>query len=186
MGFAQRELCPNWQSEPTVVGSFAGRLPWFAIVVKTQHEHVVHDGLCQKGLESFLPLYCATRRWSDRVKRLQAPLFPGYVFCRFDHRDRVSVLRTPGVRSIVSFGGTVTPIGNQEIERIQALVASGSPLEPWPFLKQGQRVRIDDGPLSGLEGILAEAGKGRRVVVSLDLLQRSVAVQLDRDRITPL
>jgi transcription antitermination factor NusG len=186
MGLAQRELCTNRQSELTVARPFADPLRWFAVVIKAQYEHVVHDGLRQKDLESFLPLYWATRRWSDRVKRLQLPLFPGYVFCRFEHRHRLAVLQTPGVRSILSFGGTITPIADHEIEQIRALLASGSPVEPWRFLKTGQRVRIDGGPLTGLEGVLAETDNARRVVVSLDLLQRSVAVQLDRDRIIPL
>jgi len=186
MGPAQRELCPIGQVEPTVDRPIADPLPWLAIATKPQHEHVVTDGLRQKGLDTFLPLYWATRRWSDRVKRLQFPLFPGYVFCRFDHGDRVSVLQTPGVRWIVSFGGEHVPVANYEIARIQVLVASGSPLLPWPFLKKGQRVRVEDGPLSGLEGILAQGSDARRVVVSLDLLQRSVAVQVDRDRVIPI
>jgi transcription antitermination factor NusG len=161
-------------------------LPWFAIVSKPQHERTVLDGLVQKNLEGFLPSYWATRRWSDRMKRVQAPLFPQYVFCRFDPDRRLPVLQTPGVRSIISFGTRPTSIPEGEIERIRAIVASGSPLEPWPFLKAGQRVRVDDGPLAGLEGILAEGGNIRRVVVSLELLQRSVAVQFDRAHISPM
>jgi transcription antitermination factor NusG len=152
-------------------------------MIRPQHERAVYDGLVQKGLDTFLPLYTATRRWSDRVKRLEAPLFPGYVFCRFDSQARTPVLRTPGVRSIVSFGGELIAVPDDEIERVQRILESGTGVEPWPFLKTGQHVRVERGPLAGLEGILAEVRDTWRVVVNLELLQRSIAVQLDRSSI---
>jgi transcription antitermination factor NusG len=155
-------------------------------MVKPQRERDVHQGLEQKGLVSFLPLYWATHRWSDRLKRLKVPLFPQYVFCRADRSDRTAVLRTPGVRSIVSFGAEVIPVPDQEIEQIQRLVSSGAAIEPWSFLRVGQRVSVGSGPLCGLEGILAEVRNTARVVVGLELLQRSVAVELTRDQIWPL
>src|ERR1035441_6663225 len=125
MGPTGRELYSNWQNDRAVVLPPANPLPWFAVVIKPQHERAVQDGLCQKGLESFLPTYCAARRWSDRVKRLQLPLFPGYVFCRFEYGQRLPVLRTPGVRSIVSFGPEIIPVPNDDIDRIRRMVISG-------------------------------------------------------------
>ena len=186
MGPTGRELYSNWQNDRAGVVPPANPLPWFAVVIKPQHERAVQDGLCQKGLESFLPTYCAARRWSDRVKRLQLPLFPGYVFCRFEYGQRLPVLRTPGVRSIVSFGPEIIPVPNDDIDRIRRMVISGCGVEPWPFLNVGQRVRVHDGPLTGLEGTLTEFRSTWRLVVGLELLQRSVAVQLARDQITPL
>jgi transcription antitermination factor NusG len=155
-------------------------------MVKPQRERAVQEGLEQKGLEAFLPMHWATHRWSDRLKRLRAPLFPQYVFCRADRGDRTAVLRTPGVRSIVSFGAEIIPVSEREIEQIQRLVSVDTEIEPWPFLRLGQKVRVDSGPLCGLEGILAEVRNTTRIVVSLELLQRSVAVELTRDRIRPL
>lgn len=155
-------------------------------MVKPQRERVVQEGLDQKGLETFLPMYWATHRWSDRVKRLKVPLFPQYVFCRADRNHRAAVLRTPGVRSIVGFGAEVVPVPEWEIEQIQRLVSSDNAIEPWPFLRLGQRVRVNGGPLSGLEGILSEVRNTTRVVVGLELLRRCVAVQLSRDQILPL
>ena len=154
---------------------------WFAVTVKPQHEKTAAHSLQLKGLEDFVPLYRDRRRWSDRVKELELPLFPGYVFCRFTLLQRSAVLATPGVRSIVGFGKTPAVVPQAEIEAIQAMVASGLPARPWPFLQVGQRVRIERGPLSGLEGILVQLKDAWRVVVSVPLLQRSVAVDIDRD-----
>jgi transcription antitermination factor NusG len=186
MGLTERELCLNRQNDAADVLTPPHPLPWLAVVVKPRHERAVQDGLIQKGLESFLPQYWAARAWSDRVKRLELPLFPGYLFCRFEYGRRLPVLRTPGVRSIVSFGPEAIPVPDEDIQRIRWMVTSGCSIEPWPFLKDGQRVRVADGPLTGLEGTLTGFRGTWRVVVGLDLLQRSVAVQFARDQITPL
>jgi transcription antitermination factor NusG len=160
--------------------------PWYALVIKPQHERVAQAGLSCKGLESLLPLYWTTRHWSDRAKRLELPLFPGYLFCRFRPDLRGGVLRTPGVRSIISFGSEMIPVPEAEIEQVRRMMTSGSAIEPWPFLKVGQRVRVQVGPLAGLDGILVEVRNTCRVVVGMEMLQRSVAVQLDRDQVRPL
>ena len=186
LGLTVRELCLNPRESDSPAFLLANRLPWFALTVKPQHERTVHEGLTAKGMESFLPTSWSTRRWSDREKRLQVPLFPGYVFCRLEPAGRVPVLRTPGVRSIVSFGSEMIPVPEPEIEQIRRMLASGSAAEPWPFLKAGQRVFVHDGPMAGMEGILVEARNTCRVVVGIELLQRSVAVQLDRHHVTPL
>ena len=159
---------------------------WFALQVRSQHEKTVASTLREKGYEEFLPLCQIKRRWSDRVKRLEAPLFPGYVFCRFDVQKRLPILVTPGVRFIVGVGKIPFPIDNSEIAALQSIVKSGLPAEPWPFLKIGQRVRIEQGSLEGIEGILLTPKSSYRLVVSVTLLQRSVAVEVDRDWVIPV
>lgn len=161
-------------------------LDWFALTVKPQHERAAAQALESKGLESFLPLYRARRLWSDRVKELHRTLFPGYVFCRFRFGDRARVLATPSVRSVVGFGRLPAPVAEAELETVRSIVASGLPAGPWPFLKAGQAVRVDAGPLTGLEGILVQLKDAYRVVVSIQLLQRSVAVEIDRVVLRPL
>lgn len=154
---------------------------WFVLTVKPQHEKVAARVLRDKGWEDFLPLYRSRRRWSDRLKEIELPLFAGYVFCRFAPEDRAPVLRTPGVRSIVTFDGRPAPVSDEEIAAMRQAAGSGLPVEPWPFLRAGQPVRIERGPLSGLRGVLVRAKDNWRVVVSVELLQRSVAVEVDRN-----
>ena len=159
---------------------------WYALVVKPNHEKAVFEHLSVSGLETALPLYRSRRRWSDRIKEVTLPLFPGYVFCRFSYRSRVRVLRVPGIRSVVSTGSEPAPIPAREIEAIEAMSRSGLPVKPWPFLKLGQRVQVTTGPLRGVEGILVEFRKTWHVIVSVELLQRSVAAEVDRDSVSPL
>ena len=160
-------------------------LDWYALVVKPKHEKAVFEHLTTTGLAASLPLYHSRRRWSDRYKEVRLPLFPGYVFCRFSYRSRVRVLRIPGVRSIVTVGQDPAPIPASEIDAIEAMVRSGLPVQPWPFLKTGRKVLITSGPLRGVEGIFVEFKKTWQVVVSVELLQRSVAVEVDREAVTP-
>ena len=154
---------------------------WFALTVKPNHERAAAQSLEAKALEAFLPLYRARRRWSDRIKELELPLFAGYVFCRFAALERAHALATPGVTSVVGFGHTPAPVPEAEIESVRAMVSSGLPLSPWPFLRVGERVRIEAGPLCGVEGILMQVKDAWRVVVSVELLQRSVAAEVERD-----
>jgi transcription antitermination factor NusG len=182
MGPIEREL----SSVEAGAAATARLLPWMALMVKPRRECAVQEGLEQRGLQTFLPMYWATHRWSDRLKRVKVPLFPQYLFCRADRGDRTTMLCTPGVRSIVSFGAEMIAVPEKEIEQIQLLVSSDAAIEPWPFLRLGQRIRVDGGPLCGLEGILTEVRNTTRIVVGLELLQRSVAVELRRDQIRPL
>lgn len=161
-------------------------LPWFAIRVKSNFERRTSRHLEGLGLEAFNPVYRTRRRWSDRIKEVELPLFPGYVFCRFNPNDRLPVLQAPGVVSVVGFGGRPTPVDEEEIAAIQSIVRSGAPALPWPYLRVGQRVRVASGPLRGLEGILLEIRNGCRLVVSVTLLQRSVAVEIHRADIEPV
>src|SRR5580700_2140889 len=129
---------------------------WYALAIKHQHERAVVNGLESSGFGALLPVYKTLRQWSDRTKELEAPLFAGYVFASFPYDARVRVLRIPAVRHIVSFGGGPTPIAPPDLEKIRAVVDSKLPLSPWPFLKEGDRVRVERGPLKGVEGTLLQ------------------------------
>lgn len=159
---------------------------WFAVTAKPRHEKAVAQNLRMRGLEEYLPLYSAERRWSDRMKRVDLPLFAGYVFCHFGYPERLAVLNTPGVTSIVGFGQKDAPIESNEIEAVRTILASGLPVEPWMYLRSGDMVCIARGPLAGLAGTLLRVKTTWRVVVSVELLQRSVAVEVDRDLVMPL
>jgi len=160
--------------------------PWFALRVRSRYEHTVATHLQGRGYESFLPLYTCRRRWSDRFKEIELPLFPGYVFCQFDSLNRLPILSIPGVVHVVGFGKTPVPIDESEITAIQAAVKSGLPSLPWPFLEIGHRVRIEYGPLCGVQGILLGFRGHQRLVLSVTLLKRSVAVHVDEAWVQPM
>jgi transcription antitermination factor NusG len=161
-------------------------LPWFAIRVKSNFEKRVATTLLNKGLEAFLPEYKSRRRWSDRYKTVDSPFFPGYVFCRVNLNHRFAVVTTPGFLYIVSTGNTPTPVDEKEIAEIQWIARSGLSALPWPSLAVGQRVRLESGPLSGLEGTLLHVEKHRRICVGLTLLKRGLSVEVDREWILPI
>ena len=162
-------------------------LPWYAIQVQSRLGSVASATLRGKGYDEFLPLYRSRRRWSDRTKELELPLFPGYLFCRLDVHDRLlPILTAPGVIGIVSAGKTPIPVDDEEIEAIRAVLRSGLAAQPWPFLQVGSKVYIERGPLTGLEGIIANTDKVYRLIVSVNLLQRSVAVEIDREWARPI
>ncbi len=156
------------------------------MTVKPQHEKKAALALEQRSVPCFLPLYRAKRRWSDRVKEVELPLFPGYVFAQFRFDRRLPVLKVPGVASIVTFGEQSAPVPDTEIDAVRKMIEAGRLIQPWPFLTAGKRVRVEGGSLDGVEGILLEIKNSLRVVVSIPMLQRSVAVELDRDMVTPL
>jgi transcription antitermination factor NusG len=162
-----------------------GALAWFALQVRTRHETAIAGFLQSKGYEQFLPLYSVKKRWSDRVRVIEAPLFPGYLFCRLDPQYRLPVLKTPGVIQIVGYNRVPAPIEETEIQGIQTLVASGLPTQPWPFLAAGDPVQIESGSLRGLKGIVVKLKENSRLVVSITLLRRSVAVEIDSELVQP-
>jgi transcription antitermination factor NusG len=140
--------------------------------------------LSLRGIENYLPTRRVKRKWSDRVKIIDQPLFPGYLFGRFRLEDRIRILQAFGVKQIVGVGNALAPISDSEIDNLRTLVDAKTMLVPWPYLYAGQRVRIDRGPLAGVEGYVVRADQGAlRIVVSVDLLQRSVATEIDRDSI---
>jgi transcription antitermination factor NusG len=160
--------------------------PWFALQIRSRYENIVTAHLSGKGYEWFLPLYNRRRRWSDRFRETEQPLFPGYVFCRLNPLNRLPILMTPGVFLVVGIGRTPVPIEESEMEAIQTAVKSGLPTQPWPFVRIGQRVRIEHGPLCGLDGILLDLRGHHRLVLSVTLLQRSIAVQVEDAWVTPI
>lgn len=162
------------------------QLPWFALQVRCRREALVLAHLQARRYECFLPLYKSVRRWSDRLKEVEQPLFPGYLFSRFDFHNRGPLLMTPGVQQIVGVGGSPTPVAESELESIQRALASGLQSQPWPYLQVGDRVRVTYGSLNNLEGILIHFKGSHRIVLSLSLLRRSVAVEIDRTWIAPV
>lgn len=152
---------------------------WYALQVWSRKESFVSLHLTGLGYECFLPTYKSQRKWSDRVKELEQPLFPGYLFCRFDFHSRRPLVMTPGVMQIVGNGKAPLPVADEEIERIQLAVSAEATRQPWPYIAMGERVRVNQGSLRGLEGILINFRGSHRVVVSVSLLQRSVAVEVD-------
>jgi transcription antitermination factor NusG len=167
--------CPNREVE----------VRWFAIRVRPRFEKLVSDALRSKDYTEFLPVFRARRRWSDRFTTVELPLFPGYTFCRFNPERRLPILTTPGVMHVVGLGRVPIPVDDGEIAAVRAIVDSGLTAQPWPFLKSGDRVMLAEGPLRGVEGILVSADTNR-LVVNVTLLQRSIAVQIDRDWVRPL
>ena len=159
---------------------------WFALQVRTRWEFSTESLLSGKGYETFLPKYTNQVRRNGRLKDIESPLFPGYVFCRFDPQDRLPILVTPGVISVVSRGRLPIPLEDSELAAVQTIVQSHLPVQPWPYLEIGERVRIEDEALSGLEGILISFRGRHRLVVSVSLLRRSVSLEIDRARVVPL
>lgn len=150
---------------------------WYAVQVKPFYEHISEKILVGKGYQTFLPTYL--RAASRHVGGYELALFPGYLFCRFMSVTSEKVVTTPGVIRVVGVGKTPLPVEDQEIEAIRAVIQSGLPSQPWRTLSEGSRLRIESGPLRSVEGILALSGASRRLVVTITLLQRSVAVELD-------
>jgi len=160
--------------------------PWYALRVRTKFEKTAATLLSRKGYEPFLPTTRVTRRWSDRVKVSEEALFPGYVFCRLDIEKRLPCLMMPNVLEIVGCGKIPQPVPDVEVNSILSLVRSGKLLRPWPFLRVGQRVAIERGPLAGVQGILIAMNDGFRIVLSVELLQRSVIAEVEADWVLPI
>jgi transcriptional antiterminator NusG len=160
--------------------------PWFALRVRSNYERITVTHLRERGYEDFAPSYKIEKRWSDRTKQIDQFLFPGYIFCRFDPNDRLPILTVPGVVDLVGFGKMPEHIPDAEIERVRRMVESGLLVTPYPYLQVGQAVLIERGPLSGVEGILVDVKGNARLVVSVNLLQRSVSAEIDRHSIRPI
>jgi transcription antitermination factor NusG len=159
---------------------------WFAVRTASGREKSVASQLQARGIEEFLPVYRTRRQWSDRTKESELPLFPGYIFCRFDFNRRLPILSTPGVQMIVGVGKLPAPVSDIEIDNLRRVVTSGVAAHPHEqFLTIGERVRIREGSLAGVEGILVDVKNSWRIVLSVELLQRSVSVELDRAAIEP-
>jgi transcription antitermination factor NusG len=158
---------------------------WYAAYTRAQHEKQVAAELGMREVEHFLPLYSSVRRWKDRRVQLELPLFPGYVFVRLALRERLRVLQIPSVVRLVGFSGQSTALPDREVEIMRSGLSQSLRAEPHPFLTVGRHVRITGGPFAGLEGVLRRKKSGMRVVVSLGLIQRSVAVDVDIADVRP-
>jgi len=152
---------------------------WYAAYTCANHEKRVAEQLAERSVEHFLPLYESVRQWKDRWMHLQLPIFPGYVFVHFALRDRLRVLKIPSVANLVSFNGTPAVLPEAEIEALKKGLERGIQAEPHPYLNIGRRVRITAGPLEGLEGMLVRKKNSWRFVLSLDLIQRSILLDID-------
>ena len=151
---------------------------WLAAYTRSLHESHVVEQLSVKGVESLLPTYEKFSRWSDRVRRSKAPLFPGYVFVHVSNQERVPVLQTMGVVNLVSVAGNPARLGEEEIEKMRACGEHAGMVEPHPFLRIGHRVRVKHGPFVGWEGILVEKQNGARLVITVEQIMKSVAINL--------
>jgi transcription antitermination factor NusG len=152
---------------------------WYVLYTRHQHEKTVVQILTSKGFEILLPLYSTVRQWKDRTKLISLPLFPCYVFLRGGLERRLAVMTTPGVHGIVSTAGQPTPIPPSEIEAIRRVVERGDRVEPHPFLKCGEWVRVKCGPLMGIQGILVRKKNLYRLVVSVEILGKAASVEVD-------
>lgn len=161
-------------------------LDWFALKVRAKSEALVGGCLENKGYPVFLPSYFECRKYSDRIAKVSAALFPGYLFCQLDPSRRLPVLTTPGVERIVGFGGVPHPVPDSELEAVRRVLEAGSQAIPWPYLATGHRVRIEYGALQGVEGLVVRIRGEERLVLSVNLLQRSICVDIDRSWIRPL
>jgi len=153
---------------------------WYALHVRSRYEKVVQTQLERKGYEVFLPTYLSTRRWSDRSKSLSLPLFPQYVFCRLDIHDRLPVLITPGVISVVGPGRVPMPVDESEIAALRLTLQSGTEPQPVPYFCEGTKVRVISGPLKGVTGRVITEKQRDHLLLSITLLMRSVAMEIDR------
>jgi transcription antitermination factor NusG len=168
----------NWS--PIHESLALGQANWYAIRTRSRHEKKVADEIHDKGIDSFLPLVTRIHNWSDRRKKVELPLFPGYVFVHTHStpENRLSVLRTPGVAGFVGSQGYGTPIPEKQIEDIRLILDNDVAFEPYPYLQINQRVRIRGGSLDGVEGTLVAKNTDRSLVVSIELIQRSILVRV--------
>jgi transcription antitermination factor NusG len=159
---------------------------WCAVYTRHQHEKCVAENLLRSGLEVFLPVYSVLRQWKDRKKQLSLPLFPCYVFVQARSESRLRILSTPGVYFIVTDAGRPATISDAEITTIRRAVDSGHTVEPHPFLRCGELVRIKRGPLAGIEGILIRKKSSYRLILSAQVLEKSISVEVDALSVEPL
>ena len=158
---------------------------WFAIWTRSRHEHVVRQQIEQKHLEAFLPTLTRWSRWKDRKKKIDWPLFPGYVFARFVADERIGILKVDGVVQIISNNGVLSPIPDEEIDSIRTLVESELAYDPVPLIKEGQMVKVAHGPLKGVVGRLIRKGAHARLILSVDLIGQAVSVEVDAADVKP-
>jgi transcription termination/antitermination protein NusG len=164
--------------------SSSGEFSWYALKVRTRSEFLAVEALRNKGYEPFCPTYPERRRYSDRMKVIENVAFPGYLFCRFDPHKKIPVISSPAIEYIVGTRGMPEPIPDHQIASIRRALEAGA--RPAPYFRIGQRVRVEYGALAGIEGVLARDASTGRLIISIDLLQRSVALQIDEHQVRPV
>jgi len=174
------------QGEGMVQETAGPQVQWYAAYTRSRHEKVVAETLEKRTVEHFLPLYETVRKWKNGRFKVQLPLFPGYLFVHIALRDRLRVLQVPGVVRLVGFNGVPAALPQADVEIIRSALRKGIEAEPHPYLRVGQRVRIISGPMEGLQGILLRRRGRPRVVVSVDLIMRSVALDIDAAQVEPV
>jgi transcription antitermination factor NusG len=165
------------------------RLPaehWYAVSVRSRYEKLAAQHLEQRSVNCLLPVYRSVRRWKDRRKVLEMALFPGYIFVNIDVRDRLGVLKAPGVLRFVTFQGQLTAVADSDIRALESAMSSGLRAKPHPYLLNGRKVRVKSGPLMGAEGIVVRLKQRFRLVLSIELIMRSVMIEVDEDDVEPL
>jgi len=163
------------------------RIPrWYVAYTYPRHERAVADQLSHKSVETFLPTFAKTSRWKDRKVELDCPLFPGYVFTRICINEKLAVVSIPSVIRMVSFNGFPMPVDDAEIDAIRSCVARGGKMQPHPHISVGERVRVTSGVFEGMEGIVVRNSNRCKLVVTIALIQQSVALEIDADRLEPI
>jgi transcription antitermination factor NusG len=177
-----RSLCAQIGTRGSLRGGELAKsesFAWFALSIHQYKRERCEHMLAQLGYEHFSPCTETVREWSDRRKRALDPLFPGYIFCRFNPEQRVALLKIPGIRGIVGSGKQLREVDAAEIEAIRVAVASRLPMDPFPALMPGQRVKVTDGPLCGLEGVLVRVKTQSRLLLSVSMLNRCVSIEVE-------
>jgi transcription antitermination factor NusG len=185
----ERRVCVQSLKQNASERNFGGTAPerhWLAVYTQPRHEKTVRDHLESKAIEVFLPIATERSQWKDRRVTLEVPAFPGYVFVRTSLHERASVFSTPGVVRILSFNGRPASIDAAEIEALRLCHRNGALLEPHPFAAVGERVRVLAGMLEGLEGVVIRKKSGLRLVLSVSLINQSVAVEIDASLLEPV
>jgi transcription antitermination factor NusG len=159
---------------------------WYALFVRSRHEKTVEKSLRSKCYNVFSPSCRTKRKRVDRIAEIEVALFPGYVFCQFDPSKRLPILMTPGVVGVVGRGNRPVPVDDTEIASIRTVALAGRSVQPWPFLRAGQRIRMQSGPLTGIEGIFLRVQDEDHLIVSITLLQRAVSVVIEKDSVSPI
>lgn len=152
---------------------------WFALYTRSRHEKLVHQELQKKGIETFLPLRKITRHWSDRVKKVETPLFSGYLFVHTSLDNRFDILNTRGSVRFVSFNSLPVPVSEKELAAVRCFLEEKISVDPFPYLSEGDRVYVRSGPMKGVEGFIVRKDRHTRLVISLDLLMQSISVAID-------
>ena len=159
---------------------------WYALHTRSRHEKVARDQLSAKGITNLLPLWHKRSKWKDRIKMVELPLFRGYMFGYFPLKQKLDVLQSIGIVRIVGFNGHPIPVPEEQIQAVQTMVQQRLHYDPHPFLEEGMRVRVKRGVLAGAEGILVTKKQHYRLVIGVDLIQQSVAVDIDSADVEPL